>query len=209
MGAEKVYKEGKWEDGKASVKHLREDLRVLPSDRLATDSDDPDKIWETDDPHVVESIVYDTDKAERKASEGPDPKAALGLPGAGEATPVTQAMVWRAMASVCLHSVKHEFNRRWPAYIETGEWKREVKHMWFDTNNINDRALKKGKAPVDKERPEYLKKLALDIDVLDPPENVVRLLQDLGVKWLPFKNLCEWYLDKQRQANAEDAGLIV
>lgn len=177
-----LKKDGTWAEGKASPKLLREDLRELPGDYVATDTDDPDRIHELDAPHIVEAIAHDRHREEQDESEG----AALEkvpFPGPGESAPLNQWLIDIVRFRIFSTLVESLFNQ----YASGGDPDVDPRHVWFPENNVNHYHLRPGPPPPDVERPKHLRNWKLAVDPFAPPESVAAYLQARGAKIPTFR----------------------
>jgi hypothetical protein len=165
---------GEWRDGAATPRLLPDDLRKLPGELVTKDVDDEAKAHELDAPHVVRGIVKDFAKAQEAPKDDTPQKVAkkLWAPGPGERAPVRQWFVdvvkMRVIATLVNRAVD-DFNAGIDPDIS-------VKHLWFETNNVNAYELRKGNPPPRKERPRHLRDIDLVVDIQDPPKSMVDLL---------------------------------
>lgn len=178
----KVLKEdGTWEDRPAKPEALPEHLRSLPGDLVTKDEADEDKIHQEDAPHIVEALKYEADKREHEATREPTAKehAAAVVQDAplGEVVPLSQQRVdvvrFRIIRSLLAWFVD---------VLERGDnlILDQVHHVWFPSNNVNEYLLRRGKAPPEADRPEHLRRLRLEIDIMDPPQSIVDAFEAAG-----------------------------
>lgn len=190
----KVFRDGKWTEGKASPELLRPELRELPANRLTKDIDDPDRIHALDSPHIVAAL--NDEITEREADERIDPlgKRTLdyGLPGPGEAAPLSQRLVYRRIAMMYALTWEIHFERRWKEFLQSGRWKPEVQHLWFPEDNINHYTTRPGHAPENKRRPKFMRGLYLDFDLLDPPKPVHGFFAEYDIELPDFPGMISW-----------------
>lgn len=176
----KTLKGGKWVEGTASPKLLPQNLRTLPGELVATDTDDPDKAHELDAPHIVSSLTKDFC---RKHAEPPrktfrDKTKTLRAPGPGERGPVVQWYVDVTKMRVIKTLVDKALDE-----VAAGKDPdlRTPFHLWFPVNNVNEYELRRGVPPSNKHRPKHMRNIDLRVDVMDPPKSMLSELQRRGI----------------------------
>lgn len=170
---------GEWRDGAATPRLLREELRKLPAELVATDVDDPDKAHDLDAPHVISGIVKDFAKAQEPPKDDTAEKVAkkLWAPGPGEHAPVRQWFVDVAKMRVLATRV-----RQFVAQYERGR-DPDISpcHLWFPVNNVNEYYIRPGNPPPRSQRPRHIKDIDLIVDVMSPPRSIVAELAKRGI----------------------------
>jgi hypothetical protein len=147
-----------------------DNMKGLPQDLIGTDMADPDKVDTLDAPHVVEGIVEDYVEKQ----EAPEKKKKLRCAQPGEYVPLSQWEIDCARMRVIKVSVDR--------YIEeaksgvTPNW--GVKHLWFPENNVNHYELREGNPPGDAQRPKHMRRFRIEIDILNIPETIQKLLDE-------------------------------
>jgi len=174
-----VYKDGKWQRGKASPEHLREDLRALPGKFVTKDTGDPDKIHELDDPHIVSALTREQWEEEAKESKPPSVDEILGRIPIGDRAPLRQDridvekfFVWRGVIQGQLRELQQ--GERLEPDLEQLHW------LEFPDDNVNNYIVHEGKPPPDSERPEHTKGWDLVVDIMNPPRSVMDKLEATG-----------------------------
>lgn len=190
MGKQVLNEDGEWRDGAASPKLLPNELRVLPSELVGRDVDDPDKAHELDAPHVIKSIVKDYGKAVTEAAQTkPETERTLvkklWAPGPGERAPVRQWFVDVAK----MRAIRVLVDRAVADYRAGLEPDLGVRHLWFPTTNVNEYELRKGNPPARKDRPKHLRDIDLVVDVTAPPDSIVEALREKGISVPPVSEL--------------------
>jgi hypothetical protein len=172
---------GEWRDGGASPTLLPDNLRKLPGELVTNDADDESKAHELDAPHVVNTIVGDFAKlhgAEQKDDTPAKVAKKLWAPGPGERAPVRQwfvDVVKLRVLSVLVNQAVDDCN----AGIEPDL---RVRHLWFETDNVNAYELRRGNPPSNKYRPRHMRNIDLVVDVMLPPRSIVELLAAKGIE---------------------------
>ena len=152
-------------------------LQHLPSDLLTTDRDDPDRVYPTDAPHIVDAIAQDTAEALHKADTTPAKKK---VPGVGEVVPLTKLGADKAQFEVDLvrlRVIKTLIDRYIGEVKALTEPKIRPKHLWFPEDNLSHYELRDGNAPSDNYRPKWMRRLRLEIDIHTIPKGLQGLLQ--------------------------------
>lgn len=159
--------DGTWESGKAAPELLREDLRALPSDAITKDVDDPDRVHALDPEHIRDELA-DKHILPEAPKDEEMPKPGLGWrPVKGRQQDVDLVRL-RVMAAI----LQTELSR-----YENGEKPNlEARHLWFPEDDIRVYSLRLGNAPPDSERPQHLRRLALEIDVTSLPDSIARVI---------------------------------
>ena len=185
-----VFKDGKWEEGKAAPQQLREDLRVLPSELITKDIDDPDRIHEIDPEHVADTYLDDY----IKRAQGIDPDAPVkyapphlaekyGLPPVGKVVKFTDQskektqsqidMFRLRVASVLLGNLQDQLIAG-----KVSENEQTRFYIWWPNNNVNEYHLKEGNPPPDSKRPKHLRGFQIHVDLNNPvPPAIVKDLE--------------------------------
>lgn len=177
--SKKVYRDGKWQQGSAAPEHLREDLRVLPSELVTKDEENANAVHVLDAEHIRDSIVDDWAKG--KLGEDPDKEerrqrakdaGANKLPPVGVSWPFHREERGKnqhyidTYKKIAAKNLLQQISHR----IETGTLRENeptVWHMWFPTDDVNNHAIRMGNPPADQDRPKYLRGLNLVIDLND------------------------------------------
>lgn len=213
----KVRKEdGTWEEGKASPKLLREDLRELPGELVVKndlDIQEEDKIHELDPPHIVEALTYEYQQKIAKDGKE-DPKLdTCNLPGGplaqiGESKKLNQ----REIDWVRLRLLKVRIDKALQAVENGHEPNMEVFHVWFPQDEVNIYEIRPGNPPSDTDRPPHLKGFHLWIDPKHPSESMRDLTKEVGVDldWDVRGTWDELYREhEKRRIHEEETGLVI
>lgn len=147
-------------------------LRVLPSEAVTKDIDDPDRAHALDPQHIVNDIAKDY-LEERKA---PEQKPEAFRPVTQEEVDLRALLVCKAIVATnrLLHRSRQE--PRW-----------HVRHLWFPENDARVYELRDGNPPADSERPDHLRRIDLVVDPTAPLRRLAgRLLNDDGTKLDPM-----------------------
>jgi hypothetical protein len=179
MMTKKVFKDGRWQDGKASPQALREDLAALPADYVTKEEGDAERIHELDPPHIVKALTR-----ERFLSETvlpPEkPEDALTRAPLGKVVPLRQDFIDVEKLFVMKGIIKGQM-----VEIEEGTRKEpdltSIWHLWFPENNVNNWVVRPGKPPPDSERPKHMRGFDLVVDVMNIPQRIVDELRKRGV----------------------------
>ena len=151
------------EAGRASPELLREDLRALPSELLTKDAGDADRIYESDEAHVQQSILRDyATAAAGKTPEAEDKLGAEAVRGGRLTQESVDFVRLRVMRAISTND------------LTPGE-KLKVSHLWFPRDDVNAYELRMGNPPADSQRPKHLRRLRLEIDLSTGrlPETIV------------------------------------
>lgn len=193
-GARKVFREGEWQEGKATPWLPPEQMRGLPQEWTTKDTSDPDKIHELDAPHIVEALVDEQVKKET-AGESHD---------ALEKKVFARYDLWRGpLDQLHVDFIKFKairnlvkaamiFHKRGAKFPLP-----RVRHLWFPKNKLDPRELRDGKPPPRALQPAHLKDLDLVVDVYRWPARVFDILKGKGVE-LPDVAQLEAQMQNQR-----------
>lgn len=192
--AKKVFKDGKWSDGAASPKLLREDLRRLPSDLYTEESEDPDKVHQEDAEHVQSQIIHEYFERAQDEMDGPpapDGEEELKLSrvardAKGQDAKITQEQVDIIRMAAILNRL------RWTIFAKAmGEPVHDGhQYLWFDKDDINHYEIRPGNPPARSRRPKHLKNIDLVVDVHKPPQRIKDMLEARGVTlWKTVKDV--------------------
>lgn len=150
---------------KAAPEHLREDLRNIPSDLVTKDIGDPDRVHELDPPHILNTLVDEAEERDMTPSETKEevkPRDTFVHQATVDAVRLRVLKAW-----IVTQKERIEFGQR-PDF--------GVKHLWFETNNIDRYVMRDGNPPADSERPKHLRGIHLEIDITCIPETIQRRL---------------------------------
>ena len=149
-------------------------LQHLPSEVIATDEDDPDKVSVYDAPHIQRELVEEHYKALDKPTKKPSRFPPIAQPG--EVVPLNQFQVDIVRLRICkaLTDVHMAEQRE-------GKFKGiPSRHVWFPEDNVNSYELRDGNPPSDTDRPKHLRryKLALDPVTITKTESFKEIIND-------------------------------
>jgi hypothetical protein len=165
-------------------------LKHLPGELLTTDRDDADRIFKTDDSHIVDAItadaidkINDADKGLAPSIERSDAqREALRTAKIGATIPISALPGNKAQLQVDLIRLRvtKTLIDTYIAQVKAlEEPKIRPKHLWFPTDNLNVYELRNGNAPSDNYRPKWLRRLRLEIDIHTIPHTIQVLLQEM------------------------------
>ena len=166
--------------GKATPKLRPPRLRRLPSSWVTDEVQEPKKIHELDDPHIVGALAQDIDNAEkgvetlvqqhdRAKEESKAPEATLDP----RQHKLNQLRVDCVRLRV-LGAVVRRLKERAQSGLSL-DW--AVQHIWFPRDDDRIYELRRGNPPPDVDRPKHLKRIQLEIDASagQLPESIARL----------------------------------
>jgi hypothetical protein len=178
-GMKKVFRNGKWVEGKAGPEHLPEDLRKMPAKFLTKDTGDPDRIHQLDDPHIRKALLREQTQKEIQIHKK-EPIEGLHRAPLGEVVPLRQDFidvekmhVMRGLINGQLREV--EAGTRSEPDLET------IHYLWFPENNVNSWVVKVGHPPPDSERPKHLRGFDLVVDLMNIPQRIRDELKSRGM----------------------------
>ena len=161
-----VDKHGKETEVKGHKHKLRSQpgLQHLPSELVATDDDDPDKISIFDAPHIQKELIEEHDKRAQAPAKKNSKYPPVAQPG--EYISLTQFQidivrlrVCKAVTDVHMEEVRQKAFKGIPS-----------RYVWFPENNVNEYQLRMGNPPSDRDRPKHLKRFKLEIDPVVIPQ---------------------------------------
>lgn len=170
--------------GKASPKLLPWDLRQLPSEFIAKEVNEQDKIHEVDPKHIKQKILKDRIK-EIEDADQPKPPEAPKLPDAtlpqinqirrvSNARPLDIDLVRMRVMRACLSTEKQRVaDGHAPDY--------GPRYVWFPDDNIDIYELHRGNPPPDSRRPKHLRGIDLWVDLTTPPPRVIDYMAERGI----------------------------
>lgn len=166
-------------------------LRALPGELVTQDIEEDGKIHEIDPDYIQAEIkqAYDqklhvaatmksldihTQMRKRRAQEAIEP-----VPMTDKA-PLSQPRIDAVRLGVMKQFVDNAYacmneKRDYAQYLR-------VHHLWFPTNNINDRELRQGNPPSDYGRPKHMRGFDIVIDICEWPPKIKALLQEYGIE---------------------------
>jgi len=167
--------DGNWYEGKAGPKLLDATMRDLPGDLVTDDIDDPDKIYESDHSHVRETLIDDY----KERALDPDMTLEQAL-DAFEDFPVNvdvplnqrriDKVIFKVYASllmkVTIESMPFEVHK--------------MRHIMFERDSVNCYELRAGWAPPDSKRKSHVRGYNLNIDMTQPPQEIVAFFNNNG-----------------------------
>ena len=188
----KVRKEdGTWEEGKAGPKLLEPHMRDLPGEWVTEEPAEDEKIHRLDPEHVRENLLADLKKKREEELTGEkkdfDFKTFMTilhcLPTIVKPKRITrfkhspnpQWEVDRIRTRICTVLTMQAVGAQDLDSFQT------PRHVWFPEDNLNHYHLRTGNAPSNRERPYYLRKLHLEIDLLAWPKPVLDYLKRMGL----------------------------
>lgn len=175
--------DGTWQNGKASPKLLKENLRRLPSELVTEEIDEGDKIHELDPPHVVEDIkeTWKEDQLSPKSESLQDSLKKIHLPPGYKLNPlavdIIRMRIIRALIETALGKLKKN-----PAF-DPGAYFSEHQYVWFLEDDYRKRELRQGNPPPDGDRPKHLRGYDLHINILEWPQRIVDILRENGATY--------------------------
>lgn len=153
--------------GRGRGRLLNENLRRLPSEYVADDPDDPNRVHEIDPAHVRETIAIDRYDAETEdEAKGPD-KIYVPVPLKQE---YVDLLILKVRAAL-LGTIERQ-------HKQTGQALVHVRHLWFPANDLWERELRDGNPPADSERPEWMRGLDVAVDPMRLQPRIERMITD-------------------------------
>jgi hypothetical protein len=195
---------GEWVDGKAKLEHLPERLRVLPSDLVTKDIDDPDRIHADDVPHIRKALIYEeqnrltgrmNDVRVRWGEANtihPKIEKWLNGPVTWQGVALIRTRILRVMALGQMDRIQ--------GHLETDL---SVKHVWFPENRASMYELRDGNPPADQDRPKYLRGIDLSLDLRSNalPGGLADIMRD---EYVTIDDLLGSF-NKQTEASANES----
>jgi hypothetical protein len=168
------------------------DMRQLPEAMTTKDCADPDRIHKHDNPMIRQFILKEYAKKvfgqKNPAEFGKLYFATLvrGLTKAGRMHRLDQEVVdWLRGLTLC------GWAKRRPVREDVG-------HLWFPTDTAEAYEFRPGRAPAAGERPKHMRKLSLELDLLDWPARVCDTLAEIGVDVPSMVSNLRKEMDRQR-----------
>lgn len=201
----KIFKpDGSVFEGK-SHKVVDPSLRHLPSEYVTDEVGEADKVHRLDPEHVRHGILKDI--AEQETGRDVEfnfkdfMSILVSLPSEVKRGRVTrfkyvQRPQWevdlirtRICAVFTMQAIRHERieNLTAPFYV------------WFPDDNLNKYIVREGHAPANRDRPHYLRRIDLFIDLLKWPCAVLDYLKEIGLHVEMAGDLVGRLIDDQRQ----------
>lgn len=197
----KVLKaDGSWYEGKAAPELLEPHMRGLPGELATKEVAEGEKVHKLDPSHVRETIISDHKKkiedSEKKNQvlEVDALKAILhSLPSEiAHGREIKFEEVAKPQWEIDLIRTRVCFNMfMLVVKYDMPDRLKKTYHLWFPKNNINLYEFREGNAPSKFDRPYYLKKCTLFLDLLNWPESVLNFLRyklnvevDMGLEYL-------------------------
>jgi len=175
----KVFRNGRWYEGKAGPELLDEEMRGLPSSYVTKEEADEERVHKLDPSHIRRALVREKQVNETRAKKD-EPIKALQRAPMGEVVPLRQDFIDVEKMFVMKGIVEgqmRELERGTRLYPDL-----EVPHhLWFPENNVNNWLVKPGWAPPDSERPKHLRGFELNVDLMNIPERVRDALHAEGM----------------------------
>jgi hypothetical protein len=174
-------KTGKFKEGKAKPKLLREDLRKLPSEWVTDEVQDGSRIHEDDPEHVREALVDDLVEAER--SDNPVPNAVEAVLQLADA-PLSERVVPLSQWRIDAVRLRVIFALIENARVRAKKGKTvnlEVRHLRFPTNNIHGYELRPGPPPAPSKLHPHERGFKLWVDPFNWPPDLTEALKKAGV----------------------------
>jgi hypothetical protein len=174
-------------DGKQKLRSspelLRPELRRLPGELVTKDTDDPDKVHDLDASHIVEALTHEYCQ---KHEETDQPKVA---PEKAPVKDILAGLEQNRLTQDRVDIVRMRVLRAWAdtqrqCAADGVENDFDVKHLWFEDDDIRAYCWREGNAPADIDRPKHLKGLDLSLDIINVelPNTITRRLNDAGVE---------------------------
>jgi len=153
---------------KLKLDNLPQEVRNLPEELIATDLADPEKVYKSDAPHIIDELSEE----HIKAQETPKEIKKLRCAQVGEYVPLSQWEIDVVRMRVIKTTVDSML-----VWADRGiEPDYSVNHLWFPDDNVNHYELRKGNPPSNRDRPKHLHGFSIEIDVLCIPERVQDLI---------------------------------
>jgi hypothetical protein len=162
-----------------------EHLKHLPSELVTDDIEDPDKIYKTDAPHIIQAITQDTVDERKRKEQGiqtpqQEQQQKAQAAGVGTVKKLTSFPSGRRQFQVDLVRLRiiSSLVDRYIAEVKAlVEPKIKPKHIWFPEDNLNRYELRDGNAPSDSHRPQWLQRMRLEIDIHNIPQTIQDYLE--------------------------------
>jgi hypothetical protein len=183
-------------------KQLPKHLRGLPGEWIAKDISDKQGISPYDPPHIVKSLLRMRLRGEAEKLRAQDPFIFGSL--------IFEAffMSWRKKEPGRFRVIDQYLVDMFRGKIlmkraRQKPFRTSLAYLWFsEAGNANCYELHEGKAPVDAERPEHMKGLHIEVDLLDWPARVRDILRAANVN--PEQLIAE--LKVKADAQSKQAG---
>lgn len=183
-----VFRDGKFQEGKATPWLPPEHLRGLPSEFVTKDTSDGDKIHELDPPHIVKELVAKHEAALSKSSDSlPNTVRRLSeaVAPVGARVPLSQERI----DIVRFKTIRSRITRLAASpEPEKDLAEMNVDYVFFPDNNVNKVEIRKKPGnpgryrPLPQPLPKHLRGFKLEIDIYNWPESVLDALAALGHK---------------------------